>query len=124
MDIESELEALKQNLLADTRIIYCTPQQIGGLNGLIRKGLENKSRTVRIAVLKRLAGEAMESIHGVPFESSKALTSPAASFLINLLLEPDTRPWELSSYGRNLIMETEKLVLKEEFGVEQTELEI
>jgi hypothetical protein len=123
MIIEIELEALHENLLAQNRIAYVTLEQIGGLNGLIRKGLENKSRMMRIKVLKKWAEPAMKQLTGVTIESSKNLTLPIASFLINLLIEPDTSPWELSSYGKELISETEKLVLKE-MGIEQLEMPI
>lgn len=123
MNIEHELEALHENLLAQDRIAYVTLEQLGGLNGLIRKGLENKSRMMRIKVLKKWAEPAMKRIAGVSIESSKNLTLPVASFLINLLIEPNTSPWKLSTYGKELIKETEKIILKE-MGIEQLEMEI
>lgn len=124
MNIKEELEALHDNLLANTELRYVTMKQLGGLNGLIRQGLENKSRMMRMAVLEKWAGEAMKKLWNIKeFDSSKCLTSSAASFLINQLIEPDTHPWELSQYGRELIKETEKLVLKE-MGIEQLEIPI
>jgi hypothetical protein len=124
MNIEDELNAIHQNLLANTDLRYVTMKQLGGLNGLIRQGLEHKSRMIRMAVLERWAGEAMKKLWNIEeFDSSKCLTSAGASFLINQLIEPDTHPWELSQYGRELIKETEKLVLKE-MGIEQLEIPI
>lgn len=123
MNIETELEALHENLLAQNRNTYVSLSQLGGLNGLIRQGLENKSRMMRVKILKKWAEPAMKQLTGVSIGSSKNLTSPVASFLINLLIEPDTTPWELNSYGRELIQETEKLVLKE-MGIEQLEIPI
>lgn len=125
MNIERELEALHDNLLANTELRYVSLRQLGGLNGLIRQGLEHKSKIIRLAVLDRWAGSAMKKLWNIEsFDSSKCLTSSAASFLINQLIEQDTHPWELSPYGRKLIEETEKLVLKEKHGIEQLEIEL
>ncbi|MGC9385196.1 MAG: hypothetical protein ACP5D6_11405 [Kosmotogaceae bacterium] len=125
MNIEEELEALHDNLLANTELRYVSKRQLGGLNGLIRQGLEHKSRMMRMAVLEKWAGKAMKKLWNIEkFDSSKCLTSSGASFLINQLIEPDTHPWELSRYGRELVEETEKLVLKEKYGVEQLEIPI
>ena len=110
LNLRTELEALKQNLLADPTIEFVTAAQVGGLNGLIRMGCEDKSRDMRVAILKAWAGDAMMAIAGVEIESSKNLTLPVATFLINLLLEPDSTPWRLSEYGLNLIRATEILV--------------
>ena len=118
-----EIEALKQNLLADTSIRYVSLAQIGGLNGLIRQGLENKSRRMRVEVLKEWAGEAIHAITGQEITSAKNLTSPIATFLINQLLEPDSNPWRLTPYGKKLIVETEKVILKR-MGIEQLEIKI
>jgi hypothetical protein len=123
MNVESELEALKQNLLADTSLRYASLPQIGGLNGLIRQGLQHRTREMRLAVLREWAGEAVYRITGEELTSAKNLTSPIATFLINLLLEPDSTPWRLSNYGRSLIAETEKVILKR-WGIEQLQLEI
>lgn len=114
MNIEQELEALHTNLLANTDIRYVSQKQLGGLNGLIRKGVEDKSREMRIAILEKWAGEPMRRIANVQeFTTSKNITSPVATFLINLLIVPDSSPWKLSQYGKELIRETEKLVLRE-----------
>lgn len=110
MEISNELDALRENLLADTSIEYVSQLQIGGLNGLIRKGLQDKSREMRIAVLREWAGDAMWKIARQEINSAKNLTAPVASFLINLLLVPDSTPWRLSSYGKNLIEYTEKSI--------------
>lgn len=124
MNIEDELNAIHENLLANTELRYVSMKQLGGLNGLIRKGLESKSRKIRMAVLEKWAGDAMKRLWNIKeFDSSKCLTSAGASFLINQLIEPDTSPWELSQYGKELIRETEKLVLKE-MGIEQLEMPI
>lgn len=103
MNLETELEALNDNLLADTRIIYVTRKQVGGINGLLSMGLEDTSSDMRHAVLNMFAGRAMKRIAGVDVNSATNLTSPVASFLINLLKEDGVEPWQLSEYGRELI---------------------
>ena len=105
-----EIEALRDNLLANTEIRYISLKQIGGLNGLIRQGLEEKTRDMRILVLREWAGDAMWAIERQVINSTKNLTSPIASFLINLLKEDDSTPWRLSDYGQRLISITEKAV--------------
>ena len=121
--MKHEIEALKQNLLADTSLRYVSLPQIGGLNGLIRQGLQHRTREMRLAVLREWAGEAVYRITGEELTSTKNLTSPIATFLINILLEPDSTPWRLTPYGRSLIVETEKVVLKR-MGIEQLEMEL
>jgi len=133
MNIQQEIEALQENLLATEKNLtgniasfslrYITLKQIGGLNGLIRMGSVNKGRKMRIAILKMWAGEPMRRLANIEFASSKNLTGDVASFLINLLRIPDSKPWKLTQYGKDLIRETEKLVNKE-WGLEQLEIEI
>jgi hypothetical protein len=110
MEINSELEALRQNLLADTSLRYISSKQVGALNGLIRQGLEDKARRMRLNVLREWTGEAMKRIASVEVASTKNLTAPVATFLINLLLEPGSTPWRLSDYGKQLIEQTEKRI--------------
>jgi hypothetical protein len=123
MKMQHEIEALRENLLANTSIFIASQQQVGGLNGLIRQGLEHKSRKMRIAVLNEWAGEAVKRITGETLTSGSDLTSSMATMIINLLLEPDSTPWRLSAYGRRLIEETEKIILKR-MGIEQLEIEL
>ena len=107
MILENELFALRQNILADTSINPVSISQLGGLNGLMRQGLRDKSREMRIAVLKTWIEEPMKRIAGVEVQSSKNMTASAASFIINLLRVPDSTPWRLSKYGQELIELTE-----------------
>lgn len=110
MNLEAELSGLTDNLLADTRIIYVTRNQVGGLNGLLNQGLEDKSPDNRHAVLNLLAGTAMLRIAGVKVRSATNLTSPVASFLINILKDNDSTQWRLSDYGKELINQAETRV--------------
>jgi hypothetical protein len=110
MNLDIELQALTQNLLADTSIQFITQLQIGGLNGLLSMGLQDKSPETRHAVLRVLAGDAMFKIAGVEVNSAKNLTGPVATFLINILKQLDSSPWRLSRYGTELIAAVESRV--------------
>lgn len=102
MNLDNELEAIRWALDADcTELIYVTQSQVFGLVSLMRQVL--KKREERIAVLRLLIGDFMEAHFGVTVESTKNVTLPVASYLINQLLEPDSDPWVLSKYGQELL---------------------
>jgi len=110
MEILVELDALHENLKANPELQpYVTQKQVQGLASLMGQGLEDKSRENRITVLRLLAGPALFDICGVLITSTKNLTGKMASFLIDQLLEPDSNPWRLSEYGRELLSQTEAL---------------
>lgn len=110
MDLDVEVTALQQNCLAEPQIIFVTQRQVGGICGLLKQGLLDDSRDNQIKVLDLLVGDAVTTITGVKVKSRKNLTSPIASLLINQLLIPDTNPWRLTDYGRELLSEAEKRV--------------
>ncbi len=116
MDLDTELAALEINCLADTNITYVTHRQVGGICGLLGEGLRDNSRANQIAVLRILVGPAMKKIAGVEIGSRKNLTSHVANTLITQLLEPDTKPWELSDYGHDLLSAAEKRAKEQAFS--------
>jgi hypothetical protein len=116
MDFEVELEALGINCLADPSITYVTQRQVGGVCGLLKQGLQDNSKENQIAVLAILVGPAMREIAGVEIKSRKNLTSHVANTLIDQLLEPDTKPWELSDYGHDLLSAAEKRAKEQAFS--------
>ncbi len=103
MNLDVELEGLKRNLLSRTEIVFVSRDEVGGVNGLLRMGLQDKSDEMRHKVLNLLVGPAMLKITGVVVNSARKLTSPVAIFLIDQLREPDSKPWRLSAYGRELL---------------------
>ena len=103
-NLEEELLAIYDNLITtDTYLL--SKRQVGALNGLLTMGLEDKSREMRIAVLQMLAGSAMRFIEGDNFviKSGKNLTGGVATFLIEQIKQPQSRPWKLSRFGQDLI---------------------
>lgn len=107
-EFEAELEAMRWVIHSDySKMVYVTQKQIQGLNALLNQGLADKSREHRIAVVRVLVGSEAKAITGVAVESTKNLTSPIASYLIEQLKEPDTLPWRLSEHGKWLIHEAE-----------------
>lgn len=107
-DFEAELAAMQWVISSDyNKLVYVSQKQVQGLNALLNQGLSDKSRDVRIAVVRRLVGEVAKTITGVEVLSTKNLTSPIASYLIEQLKEPDSIPWRLSEHGRWLIHEAE-----------------
>lgn len=108
MDLDLELDALHLNCIADENAGFVSQRQVGGVIGLLRKGLEDGSKENQLAVLRVLVGNAMMQLAGVEINSRKNLTSHVATTLIDQLLEPDTTPWELSEYGQELLGEAEK----------------
>lgn len=108
-EFEAEIEAIQWVIRTDyNRLIYVTQKQIQGLNALLRQGLSTPDREKRIAVVKRLVGAEVRSITGVEVQSTKNLTSPIASYLIEQLKEPNSTPWQLSEHGRWLLHEAEQ----------------
>ncbi len=115
MDLDTELAALDINCTADPEITYVTHRQVGGICALLGK-LNDNSRANQIAVLNILVGPAMKKIAGVEIRSRKNLTSHVANTLIDQLLEPDTKPWELSDYGHDLLSAAEKRAKEQAFS--------
>ncbi|MEE9540207.1 MAG: hypothetical protein V3V85_01790 [Candidatus Thorarchaeota archaeon] len=108
MDLDIELEALHLNCIASSNTGYVSQSQVGGVCGLLRKGLEDNSKPMQLAVLRILVGPAMMQLAGVEINSRKNLTSHIATTLIDQLLEPESKPWELSEYGQELLSEAEE----------------
>jgi hypothetical protein len=108
MNFDVELEALHVNCVAAPNTGFVSRSQVGGICGLLKKGLEDDSKENQLAVLRILVGPAMMQVAGVEINSRKNLTAHIATTLINLLLEPDTRPWELSEYGQDILAFAEK----------------
>lgn len=103
MNLDNELSAIQWNLLARADMVYVTSKQVLGLVSLMQQGLTDTSRETRLNILNLWAGEAMRNITGIDITSTKNLTSPVASFLINLLLDNKEDTWKLSDYGKELI---------------------
>jgi hypothetical protein len=119
-DLDTEISAITANLEAEhdkvlsageSSSMYASQRQLFGLNGLLRKGMKNTDNTTRYAVLDVIAGKAVKHKLGIsPIKSSKNLSGPMTSVLINLLLEPESKPWRLSEYGYWLISAAEARV--------------
>ena len=112
MDFEVELDALYRNLTADRRIIYITQKQAVTLASLMSGGLESNNRAVRIEVLRLIAEQALEEVAGAKLNSTKNLTSPMASFLINYFRKNENS-WELADAGRMVLSLAESFVKEE-----------
>jgi hypothetical protein len=113
MELQVEVDAIKQNLLANhNHMVYITLKQAQFLASLINEGLVVKRRRLRIRVLNILVGDAMKQIAGIEeIQSTKNLTAPVASYLIDLLQDKDGDEWGgLSDYGRELISQAESVV--------------
>lgn len=105
-DFAAEVAAMDANIRASyNRYIFVTKKQIMFLNSLLREGLESKDRSMKIAVVRLLVEPAVQKIAGVPVTSTKCLTSPIASYLIEQLKERDG--YGLSDHGRWLLKEAE-----------------
>lgn len=102
MDIQAELEAHTANLKAVGGIEpYVTQKQVQGIVSLMRQAFPERDQ--RIAVLRLIAGPAMQAVAGVEITSTKNLTGRMASYLIEQLREPGSTPWKLSGYGQRLL---------------------
>ena len=85
MDLQVELEAIHENLTADTRLLYISQKQAQSLASLMTQGLgEGATKAMRIRALQIIAGPAMKEIYSPThvITSTKNLTGPVASFLI------------------------------------------
>lgn len=102
MDIQAELDGHYYNLISAGGIEpYVTKNQVITIAGLMNKVLTTRSQ--RIAVLKMIAGNAMQKVAGVEVSSTKNLTGRMASYLIDQFLVPKSKPQELSDYGREFL---------------------
>lgn len=112
MDITHELSALHRNLLSTPgRQYFVSRKQIGSLVCLMMQGLpDRKDRDLRIAVLRAWIADSMKQLFDVEVESTKNISGPIASFLIDLLREPNNPEMVLNDYGHELIEETAKFV--------------
>jgi len=111
MDIEKELQALHRNLMSVTSNYYVSQKQIGVLIYLMLQGLpDRKDRGLRIAVLRAWIGKPMHEMYNVDVMSTKNISGPIASFLIDLLRKSGTDEYVLSKYGCQLIEATAKYV--------------
>jgi hypothetical protein len=50
-----------------------------------------------------MIGNVMRKIYNIEVESTSNMTGGIASYLITQFRKPDTKPWELSGYGREFI---------------------
>lgn len=114
LTLDDELEAIYENLVR-LDPYYITEKQVGALASLITMGLTDKTREMRLSVLKLLAEKAMQHFEGDNFEvkSTKNVNGGIASFLIDQLMEPQSKPWRLSSFGKQLISKCEARVEKQ-----------
>lgn len=112
MDIDVELYAIRWNLSSKTDIIYITKKQVLALVSLMQQGLTDNRRETRIEILSLWAGETVKMVTGVEITSTKSLTSPIASFLINLLVDNTQEGWKISEYGKELIKCSEAYIKK------------
>lgn len=102
MILEVELKAIQNNLDANTDRIWVTAKQLRTLAILMQKGLGSTDRELRIKVLQMIAGPSLIKAFNIQLVSSKNLTSPMASVLIDYLTE-DTKTWELTDDGKLLL---------------------
>ncbi len=108
-ELELEIQAMSANIRAQyCGLTYVSLKQITALNGLLNKGLVSKKRETRIAVVRLLVGPVIKDIVGVDITSTKCLTSPVCSYLIEQLKE--RYGWELSNHGAWLLSEAENAV--------------
>ena len=119
MNLDVELSALTDNMIQEDGggSFLAKRNQITGVLGLMRQGLESDDREIRIAVLDMLAGEAMRRMYGKTIESTNDITEPIALFLIRQLKMPfdhpdptEKDPWLISTYGRTLLNLAEERV--------------
>ncbi len=108
VNLDLELQALHQNIISEERTFYATPKQVQTLASLIGKGLQDKSRSNRMAVTRLLCGTAVRSRTGYEVRSTKNIPGEVGSILIDLLKANED--WELSAYGRTLLLLAETRV--------------
>lgn len=103
-ELEAQVKAINQAIIAGHyRLIPVSGKQIKFLNALINGGLKNTRH--RIPVIRMLVGDAIKKITGEEFASTKQLTLPVASFLLNQIVDPWTH--SLSSHGQWLLEQAE-----------------
>lgn len=103
MNIDNEIQAVRNIILANySDLIYITVDQFA-FNGLVTKCLQDKSDANRIRVLQVLLGDVPERITGVPFKSTKNLTSPIAKFFIEYFRDETQEKWMPNEYARELL---------------------
>jgi len=109
-DFDAELAAISWAVQNDcTALIYITQKQIRRLADLMEQGLSRPNdRKLRIAVLRLLVGDAAKMVTGVEVRSTKNLTSPIASYLINQLKTNGS--YDINEHGRWLLREAEARV--------------
>lgn len=103
MNLDDELMAIRSNILANhADLIYITQDQFA-LGGLVNQCLRDKSRENRYRCLVFLLDGVPENITGVRFTGSmKQLTSPIASYLIELFKDPEEEKWKANEYAKEL----------------------
>ena len=106
LDLDLELQALSANMLAEERTWYISQKQVTTLASMIGSGLEDKSRKNRLNVLRLLCQDAVFTKTGYVIESTKQIPGEIASILIDLLKE--NVGWELSEYGKQLLVMAEE----------------
>lgn len=108
-EYEAELAAISWIIRTDysTPVCPATDKQVSGIIRLISQGISDTSRAARIRVLQRLVGPEIKRLKGVELQSTRDLTSPIASYLINQLKDPRSTEWRLSPHGQWLIHEAE-----------------
>jgi len=109
-DLDVERAALYDAICSMDHYTYVSADQVGGLIGLVKQGLKDKSRENRVAVMNYLIGEAVDAMLDVKFESFKNMSSAIATLLITLLRKEDSIPWRLNDYGYKLIAGAESRV--------------
>lgn len=105
-DLDLELEALTENMLAESTSWHITQKQVTTLASMMSQGLEDRSRENRLNVLRLLCQDAVFKRTGYAIKSTKQIPGEFASVLIDLLKRNDR--WELSDYGRNLLLLAEE----------------
>lgn len=106
-DLRTERAALYEAITTADHHVYVSQDQVGGLIGLVKQGLKDKSRENRVAVMAYLIGDAVKDTLGVEFRSYKNMSSSVATMLINQLRVPESVPWRLSAYGQRLLSAAE-----------------
>lgn len=105
-EFDVELEALTENMLAESTSWLITQKQVTTLASMMSAGLQDKSRENRLNVLRILCQDAVFTRTGYAIQSTKQIPGEFASVLIDLLKVNEG--WELSDYGRQLLLLAEE----------------
>lgn len=108
LDLDIELQALETNMLVEDKTWHVSHAQVTTLASMIGSGLKDKSRSNRLNVLRLLCQNAVFTKTGYVIETTKQVPGEIASILIDLLKENES--WELSEYGRTLLILAEERV--------------